>query len=245
MAPLRRAVDGAWHGHASTLSTLLPPLYHSLSFTTHLSISHSISSISISLRATTEYSMAPLRAGKPSAAAAAAARLLFFFTLAASAWMSPARSHGVALNRQDLGGGGGGSPLGSDARGTSARLRRALSRDKQLSLLSSSFVLKGDATHNQAMVHWTGENSSVSTLTPPRPATTRRLLRHPHHPPLCQPARTAPLFRRECCCAWKLVLRIQGWPEGSRGHRGFQCSKSHCLWMEMHSVARFCSCILQ
>uniref|UniRef100_A0A3B3BBM1 VPS10 domain-containing receptor SorCS2 n=1 Tax=Oryzias melastigma TaxID=30732 RepID=A0A3B3BBM1_ORYME len=161
MAPLRRAVDGAWHGHASTLSTLLPPLYHSLSFTTHLSISHSISSISISLRATTEYSMAPLRAGKPSAAAAAAARLLFFFTLAASAWMSPARSHGVALNRQDLGGGGGGSPLGSDARGTSARLRRALSRDKQLSLLSSSFVLKGDATHNQAMVHWTGENSSV------------------------------------------------------------------------------------
>lgn len=42
--------------------------------------------------------------------------------------------------------------------------RAAGPRQEELKLNSSTFALTGDSSHNQAMVHWSGQNSSVSDL---------------------------------------------------------------------------------
>lgn len=50
----------------------------------------------------------------------------------------------------------------SELRWSGEERRAAGPRQEELKLNSSTFALTGDSSHNQAMVHWSGQNSSVS-----------------------------------------------------------------------------------
>ncbi|XP_072512811.1 VPS10 domain-containing receptor SorCS1 isoform X2 [Salminus brasiliensis] len=68
--------------------------------------------------------------------------------------------------RSSGGGGGGGSSSGgsrerAELRWNKEERRTSSSRQEELKLTSSTFALTGDSAHNQAMVHWSGQNSSV------------------------------------------------------------------------------------
>lgn len=51
----------------------------------------------------------------------------------------------------------------SELRWNGEERRAAGPRQEELKLNSSTFALTGDSSHNQAMVHWSGQNSSVSS----------------------------------------------------------------------------------
>lgn len=58
----------------------------------------------------------------------------------------------------------------SELRWNGEERRGGGSRQDELKLNSSTFALTGDSSHNQAMVHWSGQNSSVSDFFCPRKA---------------------------------------------------------------------------
>lgn len=53
----------------------------------------------------------------------------------------------------------------SELRWSGEERRATGPRQEELKMNSSTFALTGDSSHNQAMVHWSGQNSSVSHLT--------------------------------------------------------------------------------
>ncbi|EPY74616.1 hypothetical protein CB1_001940003 [Camelus ferus] len=57
----------------------------------------------------------------------------------------------------------GSRPLAKGLREEVKAPRAGGSAAEELRLPSTSFALTGDSAHNQAMVHWSGHNSSVST----------------------------------------------------------------------------------
>lgn len=75
-------------------------------------------------------------------------------------------SHAVSVQHE----GTAGQPVRrfrrSEARWRGEDRRTANSKQDELKLTSSTFALTGDSAHNQAMVHWSGQNSSVSHTDP-------------------------------------------------------------------------------
>jgi hypothetical protein len=93
-------------------------------------------------------------------------------SIAGAARSSRRRRRGAEQEKADRGEGGSRSPRGL-LRDGGQQEPGTLERDpdkatrfrmEELRLTSTTFALTGDSAHNQAMVHWSGHNSSVSRM---------------------------------------------------------------------------------